>query len=200
MVVRRCRFACARTTASDRFYTLLSTGNPFIVLYVWRQGASGGVRGTATDCGWNCDITDPFSICCVLRGTSSSVAVTSTYRYLLRFVCLGGGGGGGGGGFGGGGGGGREGGGGGGGVARGCGVCVVGGVGGLWGGGGGGGDGRVCEWRRDVSLDQGSVVSVCSRRLSAVASAVRVLLAKSTTRRGSEGSALLLVFLPLPGV
>ncbi|OSX75261.1 hypothetical protein BU14_0244s0022 [Porphyra umbilicalis] len=59
--------------------------------------------------------------------------------------------------------------------------------------GAGGGDGRVCEWRRDVSLDEGSVVSVCSRRLSAVASAVWVLLALSTTRRGSEGSALLMV-------
>ncbi|OSX72597.1 hypothetical protein BU14_0419s0003 [Porphyra umbilicalis] len=84
MVVRRCRFACARTTASDRFYTLLSTGNPFIVLYVWRQGASGGVRETATDCGWNCDITNPFWICCVLRGKSSSAAVSSTYRMVKR--------------------------------------------------------------------------------------------------------------------
>jgi len=95
MVVHRCRFACARTTASDLFYTLLSTGNPFNVLYVWRQGASGGVRGTATDCGWNCDITNPIWICCVLRGKSSFAAFSSTYRYLLRFVCLGGGGGGG---------------------------------------------------------------------------------------------------------
>jgi len=41
----------------------VSTGYPFDVLYVRRQGGSGGVQGAATECGWNCDITDRFRIC-----------------------------------------------------------------------------------------------------------------------------------------